>query len=342
MLHQALVFGIERAGRLIEQQHRSVTQHGARNGEALALAAGQRDAALTHAGVVALRQAPHELVGRRGHRGGAHFLVARGGAAVTDVVGDCAGEDHRLLRDHGKLGAQFVRIEARNVDAVEQDAADARIEEPDQQLKHGGFAGARRPDQRQRFARGHLQMKIQQGGVIRARRVTKGDPGKFQAAAHRLRQVQWRGRRGNHRRGREYFHQTFSGAGGALHFAPQLAQCAHRARKYHCVQYKLTELAGTHTTGQDVAGADPQHADNAGAHQYGHRGRHAGAHPGAADAAREGRLGRRAVTLLVDRFVRVGLHGGHGVRVLRSPAPRFRRCCLAPRATIRARAGPSA
>ena len=51
VLHQRLAFGIERGGRLVEQQERRVAQDRARNGDALALAAGQRDAAFADRGV---------------------------------------------------------------------------------------------------------------------------------------------------------------------------------------------------------------------------------------------------------------------------------------------------
>ena len=40
-LHQRFAFGIQRRGRLIEQQQRRVAQDRARDGDALALAAGQ-------------------------------------------------------------------------------------------------------------------------------------------------------------------------------------------------------------------------------------------------------------------------------------------------------------
>ena len=56
-LHQRLVAGVERRGRLVEQQHRRVLEDRAGDGEALALAARQRHAALAEHGVVALRAA---------------------------------------------------------------------------------------------------------------------------------------------------------------------------------------------------------------------------------------------------------------------------------------------
>ena len=55
-LHQRLALGVERRGRLVEQQERRVAQDRARDRDALALAAGQRHAALADRRVVALRQ----------------------------------------------------------------------------------------------------------------------------------------------------------------------------------------------------------------------------------------------------------------------------------------------
>ena len=57
LLHQRLAFGVERRGRLVEQQDRRVAQDGAGDRDALALAARQRHAALADLAVVALRQA---------------------------------------------------------------------------------------------------------------------------------------------------------------------------------------------------------------------------------------------------------------------------------------------
>ena len=57
LLHRALALGVERAGRLVEEEHRGVAQDGAGDGQPLALAAGQHHAALADVGVVALRAA---------------------------------------------------------------------------------------------------------------------------------------------------------------------------------------------------------------------------------------------------------------------------------------------
>ena len=46
VLHQGLAFGVERGGRLVEQQGRRLAQDGAGDGDALALTARQRHPAL--------------------------------------------------------------------------------------------------------------------------------------------------------------------------------------------------------------------------------------------------------------------------------------------------------
>ena len=54
-LHGALGFGVEGTGRFVEDENGRVLHDGARDGEALALAAGKHRAPLADDGVVALR-----------------------------------------------------------------------------------------------------------------------------------------------------------------------------------------------------------------------------------------------------------------------------------------------
>ena len=97
----------QRRRRLVEQQHAAVAQQGARDGQALALSAGQARAALAEHGVVALRQPFDEAVGLGPAGGFAHRLaVDRGGMAERDVVVHGGREQQRLLRHQGDLAAQ--------------------------------------------------------------------------------------------------------------------------------------------------------------------------------------------------------------------------------------------
>ena len=61
--------GVDRRGGVVEDQHARVGQQRAGDRQALALAAGQRQAALADARVEALRQARDEVVGLRAPRG---------------------------------------------------------------------------------------------------------------------------------------------------------------------------------------------------------------------------------------------------------------------------------
>ena len=61
---------IQRAGRFVEHEDRGILEQRARDRDALLLAAGQLQAALADAGVVALRQARDEIVDMRRPRRG--------------------------------------------------------------------------------------------------------------------------------------------------------------------------------------------------------------------------------------------------------------------------------
>src|SRR3954470_11585799 len=85
-LHVALGLGVERAGGLVEDQHRRVAQDRARDRDALLLAAGEAVAALADDRVVALGQRRVQVVDARGAGGVLDLLVGRAGAREAQVV----------------------------------------------------------------------------------------------------------------------------------------------------------------------------------------------------------------------------------------------------------------
>ena len=105
VLYQVLAFGVERARGLVQHQDGAVCQHGTRDGDALALAAGKLDAAFARDGVEALRQLLDELQGVCLARRLADLLHGGVGPAVGDVLGDGAMEQQRLLRHVGDTAA---------------------------------------------------------------------------------------------------------------------------------------------------------------------------------------------------------------------------------------------
>src|SRR3546814_11879772 len=64
-LHQPLAPGVERRGRLVEQQDRRITQQRARDRDPLALPARQPRPAFTEEGIEPLRQCAQEIGGDR-------------------------------------------------------------------------------------------------------------------------------------------------------------------------------------------------------------------------------------------------------------------------------------
>ena len=168
-LHHALAFGVERAGRFVEQQQRRVLQHRPRDRDALALAARQAHAALAEEGLVALGQGGDEVVreGRAWPRRCTSSSLASG-PAVADVLHRVGREDHAVLRHDADARAQVVRATARRRRAVERTRARLDVVEAQDQLQHRALAGAARADQRDRLARRDAQAEVAQRRVQRA------------------------------------------------------------------------------------------------------------------------------------------------------------------------------
>ena len=121
VLHQALGFRIERAGRLVEQQDRRVLQEGAGERDALALAAGEAPAAGADDGVVAVRQPHDEVVRRRGLGRRDDLLVGRVRPAEGDVGPHGVVEQDHVLAHHGDVrGAGSRSVTSPHVLTVDQ------------------------------------------------------------------------------------------------------------------------------------------------------------------------------------------------------------------------------
>src|SRR5438046_3880392 len=122
-------FHVHGTGRLVQNEHGRVLEKCARQGNALAFAAGEPHAALTHEGGVTLRQSDDEFVGVGRPGRGDDFTLVRAGPGVGDILGDAGGEQHRLLKHHGKLVAQVGEPVLAQVLSIEQNLACGRVVE---------------------------------------------------------------------------------------------------------------------------------------------------------------------------------------------------------------------
>src|SRR6185437_1537051 len=146
---------VERGSRLVEQQNLRFDRNGARDTEALLLAARQRQAGLAQ---LVLDLVPQGGTGERFLDALVEFARTQRlieSDAERDIVIDRHRKGRRLLEHHADLGAQPVQILARieNVAAVYQHLAGGtliRIElvNPVENTKQRGFAATRWADER--------------------------------------------------------------------------------------------------------------------------------------------------------------------------------------------------
>ena len=115
---------IEGAGGLVEDQDARIVDERPRNGEALALAAGEIGRALLDIGLVAIGHALDEFLGA-GKPRSLHSIGEREpGAARDDVVPDRAAEQEVLLQYDAVALAQVAQIDLAQIRAVQlQEAA---------------------------------------------------------------------------------------------------------------------------------------------------------------------------------------------------------------------------
>ncbi len=163
---------VDGRGRVVEDEDPRIDGERARDRDALALAARERDAALADHRVVALRQPLDELVRLRERappaRPPRRVSVGRGRRAMFSRTR--RGEEERILRDDADLAAERGERHVADVDAVERhasarDVVEARHERGERRLARAGVA-----DQRDRRAGRDVEIEVLEhgppGGVL--------------------------------------------------------------------------------------------------------------------------------------------------------------------------------
>ena len=142
-LHLVLRVNIGRG--LVQNDDRRILEHGPGDGEPLAFSAGDRGAALTDDGIVAVRQGRDKVMapGRlcRGH----HLLMGGVRLAELDVVLNAVVEQVHALKDHTEIAHQTIQRIVLHIDAAQLDRAAVHIPKPCHKTGEGGLAGAGGP-----------------------------------------------------------------------------------------------------------------------------------------------------------------------------------------------------
>mmetsp|Transcript_47370 Transcript_47370/g.88270 ORF Transcript_47370/g.88270 Transcript_47370/m.88270 type:complete len:371 (-) Transcript_47370:394-1506(-) len=154
-LHNLLALRVQGAGGLVQEQDLGTVDEGARDGDALLLPARETVPAVTHLGVVSLRQLHDEVMGVRHGGRPLHVFAGGVGGAVEDVLLHRSRKQHRLLPHQADVLAQPAHAELFQRNAVQGDLPLLGVVEALHQLDRRGLAGARRPNQRNGGARLH-------------------------------------------------------------------------------------------------------------------------------------------------------------------------------------------
>ena len=144
---------IERAGGLIEDQYRRILQQGARDGQALAFATGERAAALADLGVKAVRICIDEIECLRTRGGIAQFVMGCIRLSDAQVFRNRAVEQQGFLKNHANVAAQGAKLDVAYVGTVDSDLSRLRVKGAMQECEGGRLAGARRADKRHGLSR---------------------------------------------------------------------------------------------------------------------------------------------------------------------------------------------
>ena len=240
VLNETFAFGVERAGGLIEDEESRIFQDRAGDGDALALAAAEFDAAFAHGAVVAMRQLEDEVV-RIGGRGRGDDRRQGGvGAPVTDVVEQRAAEQNAFLHHKPDLLPERFDGDAAEIIAVEQNRAGIHVVEPAEQVDERGLAGAARTDECDHLAGFDGEINIFQNPALRVvaeLHLTEFHPARHRRQFHRVPAFD------DERRGVEDFVDFFQAGASLLDDGVHVAEAHHRRIEEAHVGAERDELA---------------------------------------------------------------------------------------------------
>ncbi len=193
--------GVDGGGRVVEHHHGRLQHQRPGDGQPLALAARQRDAALADDRAVVLRKAEHVVVQLRRFARPLDARLVGPGIAVGDVVLERGGEQEGVLLHHRDRPAQRLQRDAADVLAVDGDAPRCHVVEARDQVRDRRLAAAGRADDADGLAAARLEADAGERRAPEAR-IGEVDVLEAQHARRSPRAAARRGRRRCRRRGR--------------------------------------------------------------------------------------------------------------------------------------------
>ncbi|OAY83124.1 hypothetical protein ACMD2_21959, partial [Ananas comosus] len=186
LLHHLLRLAVQRARRLVQQQHRRVLQYRPRDRDPLLLAARQLHPPVAARRLVPVLEVADEVVRVRRPGRALHLRLRRRLRPVDDVLPYRPGEERRLLPHQPHLPPQPPQLVRPHVPPVHLHAALQRVVEPLHQPDDRRLAGPALPHQRRRLPCYGESLEDHHVG---ARRVREVDPVEVDVASQPLRLV---------------------------------------------------------------------------------------------------------------------------------------------------------
>src|SRR5690606_355327 len=137
---------IKGRGGFVENEDRRRLEDCAGDGDALLLATGKLQAALTDRRFVTIRQCLNEIGDLSGAGCLVDFLIARIRPAVADIVADRIVEKDGILRNHADGGTERLLRHVTHVLAIDGKTAAGHIVEAKEKARDGRLASAGRSD----------------------------------------------------------------------------------------------------------------------------------------------------------------------------------------------------
>jgi hypothetical protein len=254
-LDRLLGRGVDRGGGIVEHEDPRVGHERAGDRDPLALAAGEREAALADHGVVAVGQLGDEAGRLRALGGPLDLLAGRVRAAVGDVVVHGRAEQERVVGNDADLVPQRAGLDLAHVAAVDQHAALGDVVLAPDQADERRLPGAGGAHERHRRAAVDLEVDV----VEDRRAVLIGERDAAQLHAPVARPERPRVRRGLQLRlAVEQLEQAAARGRRALGEAERDAERAHRRDQHQQVRVEGREVAGGEVLVDDPAAADDE------------------------------------------------------------------------------------
>src|SRR3989344_5144016 len=160
LLDQNLRFVVQGARRFVQYEDLRTTRQYSRKRDALALPPREPDAPLADDRLILVRQLHDKLMDVSELSRLLDSVVGDGTAVEADVVGDRFVEEKNILRNVPDVGAPCLHVYPRNINAIEEYRAVARLQESQQKIHDRCLARARGSDQPQKFTLAHLKADV--------------------------------------------------------------------------------------------------------------------------------------------------------------------------------------